>query len=52
MKHYKITDYDSVVNIEKKKLQTMIEDYVMELKDKVSPNTIATYVNPIKINVI
>ena len=48
MKHYKIFDYDSVVSIEKKKLQTMIEDYVMMLKDKVSPNTIATYVNPIK----
>jgi len=48
MKHYKISDYDSVVNIEKKKLQPMVEDYVMELKDKISLNSIYTYANPIK----
>jgi len=48
MKFYKIPDYDSVVNIEKKKLQTMVEDYVMLLKDQISPNSISTYANPIK----
>ena len=48
MKYYKISDYDSVVNVEKKELQTMVEDYVMDLKNKISPNSISTFLNPIK----
>ena len=32
---YKIRDYDSLTTIEPKKLQIMIEDYIMQRKGKV-----------------
>jgi len=35
------------INVEK--LQIMIEDYVMELKRKLNPNSIPSYVNPLKL---
>ncbi|MDH3313172.1 MAG: hypothetical protein OEM28_08500 [Nitrosopumilus sp.] len=42
-KFYKIKDYDSLLIIDIKKLQIMVEDYVMMLKKKVSPNSINSY---------
>ncbi|MCH7562046.1 MAG: site-specific integrase [Thaumarchaeota archaeon] len=40
---YKLKDYDSMLTIELKQLQIMIEDYVMTLKKEVSPNSVNTY---------
>lgn len=45
---YKLRDYDSILGIPEKKLQEMIEDYVMDLKSKVSPNTIPTRIYPLQ----
>jgi len=45
---YKLKDYDSILGIPNKKLQEMIEDYVMDMKTKVSPNTIPTRVYPLQ----
>jgi len=40
---YKLKDYDSMLTIEQKQLQIMVEDYVMMLKKRISPNTVNTY---------
>jgi len=40
---YKLKDYDSMITIPLKQLQIMVEDYVMMLKKKVSPNSVNTY---------
>jgi len=45
---YKLKDYDSILGIDTKKLQEMIEDYVMDMKSKLSPNTIPTRVYPLQ----
>jgi len=45
---YKLKDYDSILGIPHKKLQEMIEDYVMAMKSKISPNTIPTRVYPLQ----
>lgn len=47
-KIYHLKDYDSILSIEPKKLQEMIEDYVMDIKHKISPNTIPTRIYPIQ----
>jgi len=44
---YKLKDYDSILGIPQKKLQEMIEDYVMDIKRKVSPNTVPTRIYPL-----
>ncbi len=41
---YKIKDYDSLAKLPLEELQIMVEDYVMYLKKKISPNTLP---NPI-----
>lgn len=41
--YYKLKDYDSIIAIEQKQLQIMVEDYVMMLKKKVGANTVNTY---------
>lgn len=41
-------DYDSVVVIEPSKLQILVEDYIMELKQRVSPNSMTAFFYPIK----
>ena len=40
---YKIKDYDSLLTIDPKKLQIMVEDYVMMLKKRIGPNSMRTY---------
>ena len=40
LKFFDIKDYDELANTEQSKIQIMMEDYVMYLKKKVSPNTI------------
>lgn len=37
--YYKLKDIDSIIRIEQKKLQIMVEDYVMHLKTRISPNS-------------
>ena len=39
---YKLRDFDSIIQIPVGKLQIMVEDYVMDLKKRVSPNTVPT----------
>ena len=39
---YKLRDYDNVIQIPQDKLQIMVEDYVMDLKKRVNPNTVPT----------
>lgn len=40
--YFKIKDYDSLAKIAPAKINEMIEDYLMYLRNKVSPNTIPT----------
>lgn len=41
-------DFDSITRIEPEKLQILLEDYIMSLKQKISPNTIPTYYFPVQ----
>jgi len=44
---YKLRDYDSMLKMEQKQIQIMVEDYVMDLKNKVNPNSVPSYTYPI-----
>jgi len=48
LKFYHIKDFDSLASISLEKAQIMIEDYVMDLKKRVNPNSVPTYVQPIQ----
>jgi len=48
IKYYKLKDFDSVIKIDKIELQKMVETYVIHLKKKINPNSMKTYLNPIK----
>jgi len=48
MKFHNLQDFDSVVKIEKKELQKLVETYVIHLKKNVSPNTLPSQANAIK----
>ena len=39
-KHFKIKDFDSLLEIDSKKINEMLEDWLMFLRNKVSPNSI------------
>lgn len=41
-KHFKIKDFDGLLEIDSKKINEMIEDWLMYLRKKVSPNSIPT----------
>jgi len=41
--YYKLKDHDSILAIPVSTLQIMVEDYVMMLKKRISPNSINTY---------
>ena len=41
-------NYDSIIAIEKKELQYMVETYVIHLKRTIGPNLISTYANHLK----
>jgi len=45
---YKLRDFDSIVKIEPRKLQEMIEDYIMDLKKRYSPNSIPMFFYPLQ----
>ncbi len=40
MKFHNLKDFDSVIKIEKKELQKLVETYVIHRKKKISPNTL------------
>ena len=46
--YYKIKNADAILTIEHKQLQIMVEDYVMNLKKTVSPNTVPTYMKGVE----
>jgi len=48
MKFHNLKDFDSVVKIEKKELQRLVETYVIHRKKKISPNTLPSEANAIK----
>ena len=45
----KIKDYDSLLQAPQKQIQELLEDYVMYLKKKVSPNSVPIYYAPIEL---
>ncbi len=45
---YKLKDFDSICKIEPRKLQEMIEDYIMDLKKRYSPNSIPMFFYPLQ----
>ena len=46
--HFNLKDYDEMASLSPDKLQIMVEDYVMHLKKKVSPNIINVSISAIK----
>ena len=46
--HFELKDYDDLANAPHDKLQIMMEDYVIHLKKKISPNTISVPVSAMK----
>lgn len=45
----KIKDYDSLLQAPQKQIQELLEDYVMYLKKKISPNSVPIYYAPIEL---
>jgi len=45
----KIKDYDSLLQAPQKQIQELLEDYLMYLKKKVSPNSVPIYYAPIEL---
>ena len=45
---YKLKDYDSLLTIEPKKFQEMIEDFIMDVKKRYSPNSIPMFFFPLQ----
>jgi hypothetical protein len=41
-------DFDSITRTKSEKLQIFLEDYIMDLKGRINPNTIPTYYFPIQ----
>lgn len=48
IKFHNLKDFDSIVKIAKPELQKLVETYIIDLKHTINPNTIPTYLNPIK----
>ena len=48
VKFFHLKDYDSLASMDSKQLQVMVEDYVMDLKKRVNPNSVPTYINPLQ----
>ena len=44
----KIENYDKFVELPEKKIQNVIEDYILELRETEHPNSIPTYYYPIQ----
>ena len=48
LKFTKLKDYDSILKIEPEQLQTILEDYVMHLKQTINPNSVSVYMTGVK----
>ena len=48
LEFYKVSDCDSLIILPKDKLQIMLEDYVINIKQRISPNSVPTYYFPIQ----
>ncbi len=48
-KYYRLKDYDSILTIEPKKLQIMVEDYLFYLKKRLSPSSVKQTFFPIEL---
>jgi len=48
MKFFQIPDYDKLASIPTEKMQIMVEDYVMDLKKKLSPNSLNLPISALK----
>lgn len=48
MKFFQIPDYDKLASITTEKMQIMVEDYVMDLKTKLSPNSLNLPISALK----
>ncbi len=48
-KYYHLKDYDSILTIEPKKLQIMVEDYLFYLKKRLSPSSVKQTFFPIEL---
>ena len=46
--YYKIKDFDGITKFDKTELQKMVETYVIHIKKEINPNTMPSYINPIK----
>ena len=44
----KVKDYDSLIQLPTEKLQEMVEDYIIHLKNKVNPNSVPVMIQGIK----
>lgn len=47
-KFIKADDFDSITRIPRDKLQVFLEDYIMDLKNRINPNTVPIYYFPIQ----
>ena len=47
--YYKLKDFDSILKIPKDELQDMIATYVIHTKKRVNPNSLASFMKPIKL---
>jgi len=46
--YYKIKDFDGITKFDKTEIQKMVETYVIHIKKEINPNTMPSYINPIK----
>ena len=48
LKFTNLKDYDSILKVDPAQLQTILEDYVIHLKNTVNPNSVAVYMTGVK----
>ncbi len=49
LKYFKLDDFDSVLKIPRDELQDMITTYVIYTKKRVNPNSVPTFMKPVKL---
>jgi integrase/recombinase XerD len=47
--YYKLKDFDSILKIPKNEIQDMVLTYVIHTKKRVSPNSVSSFMKPIKL---
>ena len=48
VKYYKLASWDSILEFPVLEIQQMIQTYIVHVKKRVSPNSVPTYLKPIK----